>query len=88
MTHVKFQQFIDHTLRDNATEKLSDLLAWLNANGILTDVGRPYTAERGVASLVAAAWRWAANHLNDRALADRIAHRYVDRNGQYAYDQY
>ena len=85
MTDAKFQRLIAHTLRDQAKEKLSDLLVWLNAAGILTDVGQPYTAERGVASCVAAAWRRAAYHLKDQALADQIAQRYVDRNGNYPY---
>jgi hypothetical protein len=86
MTNAKFQLFINHTMRDNATESLSDLLAWVRANAVLTDVGQPYTSERGVASLVRAAWRHAEHNLNNRQLSDRIKYRYVDRNGRYPYE--
>lgn len=38
------------------TEKLSALLAWLNASGIQTNAGQPYRRERGVARMLSAAY--------------------------------
>lgn len=76
-----------HARALNSPETIKDLLAWLNTNGILTEVGQPYTGSRGVARAIACAY-WHAYNQGDIVTADAIKYGFVGDDGQFAYSKY
>ena len=62
-----------------------DLAQRLNAAGLKTSYGSPYSGGRGVYTLVHATYNWLRNNGYPK-IADIVAASYLNQDGDYAYD--
>lgn len=69
------------------TMKFSELLKVLNKAGITTNAGEPYVGERGVASMISAAYPSVREKYGPDA-ATTLAYSFTDRNGNFAFEFY
>lgn len=63
----------------------ADLIADLNARGLTTLTGRPYSGKRGVFSLIRSCWHELRRH-GHYAEADAVARAFTKADGTYAYE--